>query len=329
MSAWTATGVTHLVGGREADAEGAVAAGSSSFTAAPPPLPSIADVVAQGGHDELGAFVQLFEEAAIDTELACEMDATELAGLLPPGTPFGHALRLRKLFAAAAAAAKQPHARIPHGPAWQHGARFIAAGTMQGDLSASLQFILDLVLIISSLLLSLSISPLLTMPEACADGSDCRGLRSADALLWAVSAGCFLGAVLSGWIVLTLMAAVSTSQRAKWFEDHWGRVVTPMGLTITGITTVGVAIGTRLLIGSLSGGAFSGWVKWAAFGVLQLLVHGCGWGFWLSMSHSTYGWSCCEFFAFQGGVQGLRLPRKQVGDGAALRESVPYFDKGS
>eukprot|EP01050_Picozoa_sp_SAG11_P019146 SAG11_NODE_3007_length_2773_cov_2.200449_2_plen_365_part_00 len=250
MSAWTATGVTQLVGGHRVDSDGAVAAGSSSFTTAPPPLPSVADVVAQGGHDELAAFVQVFQEAAIDTELASEMNATELAGLLPPGTPFGHALRLRKLFAAAAAAAK-PRARIPHGPAWQvrcsptpaqcrrpcrlrmhavlqHGARFIASGTMQGDLSANLQFILDLVLIISSLLLSLSISPLLAMPEECMDGSDCRSLRSADALLWAVSAGCFLGAVLSGWIVLTLMAAVSTSQRAKWFEDHWGRVVTPV-----------------------------------------------------------------------------------------------------
>ena len=128
--------------------------GGSPFTELPT-VATLAAVLAGDTTPELAGYAPLLEEAAIDVELAAEMTATELAAVLPAGTPIGHALRLRKLCTAAVADAARPRALIPKSAAWQQGARIIAAGSQQGDLTDTVRSQMDMTLIISSLFLTM------------------------------------------------------------------------------------------------------------------------------------------------------------------------------
>lgn len=274
------------------DAGPAAGTASSSFIAAAAPL-SIADLLADD--TELQPHVAAFEAAAVDAELGAEMSAAELAVLLPPDTPYGHALKLRRLLADAA----RPRAQIPASPAWQISARCLAAGAQQGELSQTIRSMLELNIILSSLFLSVSLPYALDLPTACGDESDCRTLRSVDAVLWIVTSGSFIGAVLSAWIILVLMMSVSHSCHPQWLEDHWKIVANANGLVITGVSCLSGALSTRLLIGPLSGAAFPVPVMWAAFATMLLLSVGGGWGVWVSMSRSTFGLAWKEFMVYQ------------------------------
>ena len=65
---------------------------------------SIAEVLAR--HGELSAYATAFQDAKIDLALAAEMVPGDYQRLLPSDAPLGHALKLRKLLAAAAASTK-------------------------------------------------------------------------------------------------------------------------------------------------------------------------------------------------------------------------------
>jgi hypothetical protein len=51
--------------------------------------------------------------------------------------------------------AARPRALIPKSAAWQQGARIIAAGSQQGDLTDTVRSQMDMTLIISSLFLTM------------------------------------------------------------------------------------------------------------------------------------------------------------------------------
>ena len=308
----------------DTEAAGATGEGTSPFTAEPATPPPLAAVLA--GEPALLALAPVLEEAAIDVELATEMTATELATLLPVDTPIGHALRVRKLCKLAVADAARLHARVPKSAAWQQGARIIAVGTQQGDLSATVQTMMDMTLIVASLFLTMTLPFTLDCPESCSDGSECRELRSADLILWALQTGCFLAAVLSAWINLVNINTVSRSQRAMFFSNNWGKFAFPTGMAITGISALSAALVTRMLIGAPGGPAFSVLTRWSAIGIVVSLSVLGGWVHHVVMSRATLGIKWCEFPSYQGGVMGSWLPRDNIGIGAECRRDPPYFD---
>jgi len=235
--------------------------GDSPF-AEPTAVSTIADIL--GGHAELASYASVLEAAAIDPELATDMSAPELAALLPTGSPFGHALRLRRLFAEVA----KPRARIPQAPAWQQVGRRIAVGTEQGNLGDNMRSQQELALVIGALFLTMVLPGVLTCPESCSDGTACAALRAIDAVLWAVATAFFMAAVVSAWICLVNLDFVSQSQQAVWYADHASALAFPVGMAINGISTFPVAVGTRALTGSLGGASFPTYIQWVVFGIV-------------------------------------------------------------
>ena len=278
---------------------------------------------------ELGGYAAALESAEIDSELAADLSVSELHSLLGAGAPLGHALKLRRIFAGAAHATRQPRPCIPAAPGWQVFGRISAVGQCDGKLASSFALLQELNVIAASLYLSLCLPVMLDLPTNCADGSACHTLRAANAILWAVATASFVTSTGAAWIMLIAVQAVSDTHQAKWQEDHTRQSALPAGLFVLGVTVTPIAVCSQLLIGSLGGTSYSPAVRWAVIAIVMAVGWALSWAVWITTAKSTYGLKWSEFPAMQLGALGICLPvpSRSGGDGAGQRrKEVPYVD---
>ena len=276
-------------------------------------------------HDELRGYAAAFESAQIDSDLAADLNVSELLSVLGTAAPLGHALKLRRVLADAAQAARKPRPRIPAGPAWQVTSRITAVGVCDDKLGSSFVYLQELNVIAASLYMSVCLPTMHNLPTECMDGSECRTLRAVNAILWAVATACFITSTGGGWIMLIVVQAVSDTHMAKWCEDHFRLSALPTTLFVTGVTVTPVAVCSQLLTGSLGGSSYAPAVRWAVLTIVMAVGWALSWFIWIAAAKSTYGVKWSEFLAFQMGAFGAYLPQRQLA-GGRLREDVPYVD---
>ena len=274
-----------------------------------------------GKHTELSGYVEVFESAHIDAELAADLSVGEMHSLLGDGAPLGHALKLRRVFAAAAQAARQPRPVIPAEPSWQFISRVAAVGVCDGKMTSSFTLCQEIVIITSSLYMSLCLPSILDLQSECEEG-ECHTLRSADAVLWAIATACFVCSTGGAWIMLIAFQSVSEIHMARWYEDHARLCILPANLFVVGVTVTPAAVCTRLLIGTLGGSSYHDAVRWTVIAIIVVLGLVVQWSIWITTAKSTLGVTWREFPGMQAGSNGIHRAKRS----GAERKNVPYVD---
>ena len=134
-------------------------------------------------------------EEQIGLELASGMTMHDLRVLLPE-VPLGHCLRLHSLFAALS----ELEADIPEHAAWRTPAKMISVTALEQSARGTWTTIGEFTIIAASLCLSVSFPAMMNVPTACADGSNCGGLREVDCVMWVLSSALFLFSIGTCWI---------------------------------------------------------------------------------------------------------------------------------
>ena len=131
----------------------------------------------------LSKYCESFKKAHItDAALAATMTVDDMRSLLK-AAPLGHILRLRQLLQQNCT----PRPKISSKSSWIFPSTVIGKGASDGTLQENILKANELVMVSSSLLFGSGVAILTTLPDECADGTDCPRLRFLDFLLWTVS----------------------------------------------------------------------------------------------------------------------------------------------
>jgi hypothetical protein len=314
-------GIGLLHRAQQADAHGQLAgydAPACSFVSQQVPA-SLATLLAE--HTDLAGYATVFESAQIDAELAADLSVRGMHSLLGDSAPLGHALKLRRIFAAAAQTAQQPRPVIPAEPSWQMLSRAAAVGVCDDKLTDSFILIQEVVIISSSLYMSLCLPSLLSLPSECEDG-ECHALRSVDAVLWAIATACFVCSTGGAWIMIMASRSVSDTHLAKWYEGHLRQIILPATLFVVGVTVTPAAVCTRLLTGTLGGSKYSAAARWTVIAIIAVVGFVGQWSIWITTAKRTLGVAWREFPSMKLGASAVYLSKRSGEE----RKNVPYVD---
>ena len=200
----------------------------------------LADLLALAGLEE---HQNVFAAAQIDGELAALMGLEDLKTLLPQ-VPLGQLLRLRQIFHDSPKLVYAPTKE----PRYRFGTKFITSAVIDGQFKENQIILADIILVTGSLLLTISVGLLFSIPSQCSDGSACVMLRQADATLWTLSTWAF--AVCSVTQLLCLITKMTDSSR-DWPAMQvkmYMHQMTPMMAWVFGNQTMCGGFVTRILI---------------------------------------------------------------------------------
>lgn len=273
----------------------------------------------------LEGYAAKFVEEAITPDLAMDLQVADLQVLLP-GVPLGHILALRR----AIANRTKMTPKIPSAPAWQFPARALAKAQIEGGIKETLLIASEFNLIGASLFMGASLSFMLSPTKACADGSACTALRSADVIFWALSTFFFTFSVCCTWISnlgAGWLMCVSDKSAVKHIFDTYGHTVQGGIMFVFGVTVMWPAFATRSAILYLGSPDYPDAVGYVVIGLCAAGLIG-EWAFYAvgavrNMGEEIKG---SGFFAYQGGVMGYLLPRKLIQKGTKKNDDIPYFD---
>ena len=280
---------------------------------------SLATLLAE--HTDLAEYATVFESAQIDADLAADLSVREIQSLLGDGAPLGHALKLRRIFAAAAQVAQQPRPVIPAEPSWQILSRAAAVGVCDNKLTDSFLLTQEVVIISSSLYMSLCLPSLLSLPGEC-EYSECDVLRSVDAVLWAIATACFVCSTGAAWIMIMASLSVSDKHLAKWYEDHSRQIIQPAMLFVVGVAVTPAAVCTRLLTGTLGGSKYSDAIRWTVIAIIAVVGEVAQMSIWLVTAKRTLGVTWREMPNMQLGTLAIHFQKRSGEE----RKNVPYVD---
>ena len=99
----------------------------------------------------------------------------------------------------------------------------ITNGVRENNLASKITLIQEINVIASSLMFSVSLPVLLSLPEECSDGSTCYTLRTINAMLWLLLTLSYACSVTFSWVVLTQIPSIADTHLARWCEDHMVR----------------------------------------------------------------------------------------------------------
>jgi hypothetical protein len=254
--------------------------------------------------ENLGQYIERFNEAQIDTELATRMTMQDLRVLLPDA-PLGHCLRIHSTLSGLPLYEQD----IPSCAIWRSPALVLSSGCMDKNTRQNLTIMLEFTLVGSSLMLSLAVAALMSPTGECADGTKCKMLHDADYMLWAVATAFFLFAVQSSWLINFGATMKTDSQLPHWMAKHWAIITCPHASFILGLCVIAVALSTRAWIMMVS--EMLPVAVTAIMGAQCL----CVWGVWFyiamtagELQASQLFWNQLGAFGFAGCIDRKNAP---------------------
>ena len=116
----------------------------------------------------------------------------------------------------------------------------------QNDCGSRFLILYEFTVVGASLFLGTALSYMLSPTAACADGSPCTVLRSADIALWTLCSSLFMMSVLATFIAATESPFnVTTASEAKFYFDNYGLAMLGPVFFCIGATMVLPAFATR------------------------------------------------------------------------------------
>jgi hypothetical protein len=274
------------------------------------------------GDPKLRDCAQRLEEAELDAELVSALSLADLRELLP-GAPAAHCLLLRHRLSEGSTSLRPV---IPDAPAWKWQARMVANAVRDGNLKDQATMKHEFDLIVGSLFLSFAIGPVLSPPTACADGRACPGMLAADMLCWVSLTITLLLCVVVSWSMAAIEQCVSSASMARWIHDNWRFFNLGGGLMVTSFTFLPVALSTRSVILLRNNPSYPAWLVWVVVATLSAGGIILQYVWWVIICCRTFTISSpCDFVAFNLGVLGFRMPKRQL-ENATEQKPVPYME---
>lgn len=246
-------------------------------------IPSLADALTSHGLNE---YLDDFIEAKIDETLAPKMSVAELRVLLPMA-PLGDCLRLHDVFHNALF----PVVDLPCSAGYRFKSCFLTKLANEGG--SGLNANLELFLVVSSLMLTLTVPELMSAKNKCSDGSSCEGWLAADFALWTASTSAHIFVVVSSMCALSMLNSVVCQETVPMVFAKHPRLFTTLPLVFqVGFFTKFLAMCTRIYINHCH---HSWWIIGPAI-LIPASLATWGYLFWLICIACKCPWTCTPIF---------------------------------